>query len=310
MKSGDKPMRIAISTPTGKIGSAIIEKLVQQNDHDLILLARNPDKLKNLQTAGVKIIPCDLTNIEDLKNGLQGVDAFHLLVPEQPDRSHIEYCNRVVKIAIEAIKACDVRRVVFNSSYGAHNDKETGPIMGLRNGEIMLSEIGRNVAFIRPCFFMENFLWYLDEIKTSKSIEFPFPGTTSYRFVTTQDIGNITADILTDLTWSGKIVSEIHGVENITFFKALEIISYVVGFEVRFIEITPEQAIQKLISPDSGYTKEFAQEITDAYVAIGSGRLDAEYPINKGITASTTLAQFVKKVLVPALDLKKFIYRG
>ena len=53
-------MRIAITTPTGNIGRELTKRLLDQRGHELILLARTPDKLKKEQARGVKVVKADL----------------------------------------------------------------------------------------------------------------------------------------------------------------------------------------------------------------------------------------------------------
>ena len=59
--------------------------------------------------------------------------------------------------------------------------------------------------------------------------------------------------------------------------------------------------ITELTSPEVGYSEEFAQELTDAYTAIGNGLLGPEFPISDGIMGETKFADFVKEVIVPAM---------
>ncbi|RMF28343.1 MAG: NAD(P)-dependent oxidoreductase, partial [Cyanobacteria bacterium J083] len=61
--------RIFMTGASGCIGHYIAESLIQETDHDLYLLVRDPSKLKFDWQArdGIKIIPGDLQNIEDFK---------------------------------------------------------------------------------------------------------------------------------------------------------------------------------------------------------------------------------------------------
>jgi len=49
-------MRIAITTPTGNIGRELTKRLLDQRGHELILLARTPDKLTKEQARGAKVV--------------------------------------------------------------------------------------------------------------------------------------------------------------------------------------------------------------------------------------------------------------
>ena len=74
-------MRIAITTPTGNIGRSLTRRLLDQGGHELILLARSPDKLKEEQAKGAKIVQGDLGDAAYVKKATQGADAFFFLCP-------------------------------------------------------------------------------------------------------------------------------------------------------------------------------------------------------------------------------------
>ena len=48
-------MRIAITTPTGNIGRELTKRLLDKGGHELILLARTPDKLTKEQARGAMV---------------------------------------------------------------------------------------------------------------------------------------------------------------------------------------------------------------------------------------------------------------
>ena len=52
-------MRIVITTPTGNIGRELTKRLLDQKRHELILLARTPDKLTKEQARGGEDGPRD-----------------------------------------------------------------------------------------------------------------------------------------------------------------------------------------------------------------------------------------------------------
>lgn len=71
------PKRILLTGASGCIGHYIAEALIQETDHDLYFLVRNPDKLQFDWEArsGVTILQADLREIEHLGDLLKTMDA-------------------------------------------------------------------------------------------------------------------------------------------------------------------------------------------------------------------------------------------
>jgi uncharacterized protein YbjT (DUF2867 family) len=110
--------------------------LLDQGGHELILLARTPDKLKEEQAKGAKIVQGDLEDAAYVKKATQGADAFFFLCPPNfsvPD--YRAYYGEVAKAGADAVKANRIKHTVLLSSVGAHLPEGTGPILGLYDAE-------------------------------------------------------------------------------------------------------------------------------------------------------------------------------
>ncbi|MGK7874884.1 MAG: NAD-dependent epimerase/dehydratase family protein [Xenococcaceae cyanobacterium] len=71
------PKRIFVTGASGCIGHYLAEALIQETEHELFLLVRNPDKLKfDCQArSGVNILQADLREIEQFSNLLRTIDV-------------------------------------------------------------------------------------------------------------------------------------------------------------------------------------------------------------------------------------------
>lgn len=71
------PKRIFVTGASGCIGHYLVEALIQETDHELFLLVRNPDKLKiNVQArSGVTILQSDLCDIEQYSDLLKTMNC-------------------------------------------------------------------------------------------------------------------------------------------------------------------------------------------------------------------------------------------
>ena len=69
-------MRIAITTPTGNIGRGLTQLLLDQGGHDLILLARRPERLADQQARGATVLQGDLCDAVFVREALAGAEAL------------------------------------------------------------------------------------------------------------------------------------------------------------------------------------------------------------------------------------------
>jgi len=107
-------MRIAITTPTGNIGRELTKRLLDQKRHELILLARTPDKLKQEQARGAKVAQGDLGDAASVKKAIQGADALFFLCPPSfavPD--YRAYYVEIAKKGAAAVKANKIKHTVL-----------------------------------------------------------------------------------------------------------------------------------------------------------------------------------------------------
>ncbi len=75
------PKRILITGASGCIGHYIAESLIQETQHELFLVVRNPSKLKfDYQTRpGITLLQADLREIEQFQDLLQTINCAVLV---------------------------------------------------------------------------------------------------------------------------------------------------------------------------------------------------------------------------------------
>ncbi len=125
-------MRVAVLGATGVIGRCVVPALVRA-DHDVVGLARTPEKAQALQSAGAEAHRTGLFDHEGLVAMLEGADAVvnvATLVPVglsalRPHgwRSHDRLRTEGVRRVVEAARAARVRRVVQESVSSVYADQ-------------------------------------------------------------------------------------------------------------------------------------------------------------------------------------------
>lgn len=111
---------------SGCIGHYLAEALIQQTDHYLYLLVRNPDKLQfdYESRPGVTILPCDLRNIEQFRDILPTMDMAILAATAWGGPQEIFDIN--IAKTIQLVKRLDpkVCQQVFYFSTASILDRE------------------------------------------------------------------------------------------------------------------------------------------------------------------------------------------
>jgi len=293
-------MRIAITTPTGNIGRELTKRLLDKGGHELILLARTPDKLKKEQARGAKVVQADLGDAASVKKATQGADALFFLCPPSfsvPD--YRAYYVELAKNGADAVKANKIKHTVFLSSVGAHLSKGTGPILGLYDAEKIFAQVTQGLTILRPTWFMENHLWHLDSIKNANSIFMPLSGNVTLPMIATVDIAERAARVITGPAPSRPTIVSLHGPKDYSLDECARIIGRAIGKEVKHVQVPPAKAKEAMIG--MGATENVAETMIEMEAGFQAGKITDEVKRSPETTTPTTFETFVKNVLLPAL---------
>lgn len=294
-------MTIAIATPTGTIGRQITHHLLDAGDHDLLLLARKPDKLEAEIARGARVAQGDLRDPTYLTEATEGVDALFLLIPSSVTSD--DAVGRAVafaEAAVAAIRANAIPHVVLLSSIGAHLDAKTGPIYGLHKSEHLLRETDAALTILRPAYFMENFFGSLQSIAEHGAIFQPIRPDASTPMIATQDIAAVAATHIAEPNAAGVRINPLHGPRDYTFAEAADAIGRGLGRNVNFVQVTPEQAKEGMLA--AGMSEHMAEQYIEMSEAMSTGTLEPEFPRTDASTTPTTLETFARTTLAPALQ--------
>lgn len=296
-------MKIAITTPTGNIGHELARQLLDEGKHDLTLLCRNPDRVAEFTKRGAKAIKCDLENREQVVRATEGAEAAFFLCPTKVDAENVRaYQNKVGDNFAEAVRRNKLQRVVFLSSFGAQNADGAGPISGLHDIEEKLNTAAKavkgNVTHLRPGSFMENWFNAIETIKQG-AVYMPIRAEAKVPMIATADIAKVAAEVITDTTWTGSNVRELLGPRDYSQAESVKIISEAIGKPVQFQQVPPEQARDSMIG--MGMSKDAAERFVEMYTGIDSGAVKPLSARNPGNTTPTTLEQFAKTRIAPAI---------
>jgi uncharacterized protein YbjT (DUF2867 family) len=293
-------MNIAVTTPTGHVGSAVVDFLLDSGEAEVTLLGRRPEKLQEFARRGAKLAIGAQDDTEFLIRATKDADAFFWVTPPGYGSDDLRaYQNRMGRAAATAIRTHGIPRVVNLSSVGAHLTSGAGPIFGLHDVEGLLEPMATYITHLRPGFFFENLFWQLDSIRESGRISLPLSGSCRYPMIACRDIGGVAAALLADEHWSGHTTRELHGPADLCFDEVADVISQAVGHEVSYIPCDSDTSRQMMRL--GGMSDNAIDLVLEMYDAVETGRLRPVEPRSDETTTPTTIEEFVRETLMPMI---------
>jgi uncharacterized protein YbjT (DUF2867 family) len=292
---------IAVTTPTGNVGSRVVRMLCQAGERPRLLL-RDPDRLDAGLRAHVDTAVGDLRDADYVAESTRGVDAIFWVHPDDwslpdPDAD----AERTGEGLAAAMRQNRIPRVVFQSSVGAELRKGAGFIDGLARVEERLDaareETGAALLHLRCSYFMTNLLMDLDGLRagrltTTRPLDEPMP------WVDPRDIAAVAALRLLAGDWTGRQVQAVHGPADLTWPDAAAALSTATGVPIEAQRITDDE--QRTALKQAGMSDVAIEGIVGMSVGKREG-FTPEQPRTALTTTPGTLAGWAVAHLRPAL---------
>lgn len=292
-------MSIVINTPNGNIGRSLALRLLEAG-RKLTVISRSADKVADLVQRGARLVEGSTDEAAVLDRALAGAEALFWLTPPAVRPDFIAWAQEAARTAAKAVKAHGVKRVVVLSSIGAQNGPGTGPVGALLAVEEAFKAVCPDVTILRPGFFMENLLRDAGTLAKAGSIFNPVPHTRPMPFVATADIAGKAAEVLLDAGWKGHRYVGVHGPEDLSYAQVESILTEALGRPVRHVQVTLDDARKGMLG--AGMPVWLADMYLEMYGAMPTGRMDPAEPRSAQTTTPTTLAQWARQVLKPAVE--------
>lgn len=238
------------------------------------VLAASAEEGKASEGPGIEVVVGDRRQPETFAHTLKGVTTALLLTRNAQDLVEMD-----AKFS-QAAKAAGVNRIVKISAFGANPDAEKGAKRVHGQSEEAVKQAGLKWTFLRPQFFMQNMLWFINEVKTKGTISLPMKsgrvGMIDYR-----DIAAVAVKCLIDEAHEGQIYP-LSGPELISIHDIAEQLTRAVGAPIKYNDLPPEEFKQLLMT--MGRPLWHAEDMTLSYTKMSMG-------------ASAFLAEGVQQVL-------------
>jgi len=251
---------------TGNIGKTVVEGLLGKGEKVRILARDTKTAVQVFQQA--EVVQGDLDDPASLAQATEGAEKLFLVTP-----LHLEQV-RMKSNAIRAAKAAGIKHIVMSTGIGAGPD--AGVEIGRWHGESQeeVKATGIPYTFLQPTFFMQNFMMSAPTIIDHGAFYLPL-GNGEVSFVDARDIADVA---VTALTMPGYDNTElpITGGQAITCGDAAEIMSEVLGKEIRFVDVTLDQAKEAMVG--AGLPEKLADLMNELYALGPMGHLSYVAP--------------------------------
>ena len=295
-----KIMKIVVNTPAGNIGRSVVEQLLAAKE-TVVIISRNPAKVADLVARGALLVKGSIDDPAVLKRAFEGAKAVFWLTPFAPEQTdYVNWARKTGQMAAAAVKREGVKRVVLVSSVGAQHDSGVGPIGCLPVIEAAFRNAAPEVTSLRAGSFMENYLFDVGTIAKFGTIFGPHRADMKIPRVAARDIASKAVEAITASSSSGYRIVGVHGPEDLTPVRAAEIIGEGIGRPIRYVEVTVEQAKAGML--DAGLPGFMVDLLGDMYTGFREGRMASAEPRSAETTTRTTLLEFSRQVLKPAID--------
>lgn len=230
-------MKFLITGATGNVGGELVTQMID-GDHQVRAYVRDPEKARRQLPAEAELAVGDLDDTAALNAAAQGVDGIFFM-QTHPLPAQAQYL-------VDAAKSAGVRRIVVLSSIGTavHPRPIIGAAISARDDVLRAS--GLEVTYLKPNTLASNALWWKNTITTEGKVYDPtHPGLTSP--IDPYDLARVAVAVLTQPGHEGNSYI-LNGPEALSAREQIEILADVLGREIEFVPVTPEQYFEVNIS--------------------------------------------------------------
>jgi len=286
-------MKIIVTDSLGHISKPLAQELISKG-HEVTIISRNAANREEIDRLGADTAVGSVEDAAFLAQAFAGADAVYAMTPPNfAATDMIGYYRNTALAYAEAVKANDVKRVVYLSSYGADLDKGTGIIVGSHQAEGILNELENvSVTCLRPGYFYYNLYHFLDMIKNQGIIGSNFGGNDKLVMVSPLDIAVAAAEELTTENPQSK-VRYITSDER-TCSEVARLIGEAIGKpDLQWLTFTDEQVREVML--DMGRPPLVTDLLVELGAAIHSGLLKSDYEKNKPVLGKVKLPEFIQE---------------
>lgn len=280
--------RILVTGASGNVGKYVVQYALKRGQE----VTATSTHVKTLQTMFPENVRCvffDFTKPETFEEALQDVDRVFIMRPPHLGKPED------FKPFIEALKNKEnIQLVSFLSLIGV----EKNPVPPHHKIEKYIEQAGLPFCHIRPSFFMQNISGvHAFEIKHFQKVVVPVKHALT-SFIDAQDIGELTAAVLSNPQMHQGKAYAITGAEAIDYWQVAKILSEELQREIHYSNPKPALA-KKYWIQIRGLEKEYCTVMSMLYMMTRLGTAEKVTTVFEEIMGKKpqTFRQFVQKNL-------------
>ena len=181
---------ILITGATGTVGSEVVRQLSTKGE-TVKAAARSPNDTTFSHLNGAQTVQLDLNSTDTIASAFHDVDKLFLLTPFQPNM--VDLTSNLVNVA----KNAKVKHIVKLSVMGADAEPGITPSRLHRQAEKIIEESEIRFTFLRPNFFMQNFVNFFSHTIKSQNAFYVPAGDGQISMVDVRDIASVASQVLT-----------------------------------------------------------------------------------------------------------------
>ncbi len=289
---------VVITTPTGNIGSQVLQDLLS-NRESIRVIARDPNRLAPEARNRVEIVVGSHGDGAVVNRAFQDADSVFWVVPPDPRAASVEtaYVD-FARPAAKALRQQGVKRVVGVSALGRGTPWATHA--GLATASFAMDDLmassGVSYRALSIPSFMDNLLRQFEAITKNGVFALPIDGDRKLPSVATCDVARVAARLLLDHSWTGVASVPVLGPEDLSYNDMARALSEVLGRPVRFERISNDAFKARLMG--RGMSDAMAQGNVDMWIAKGNG-IDNAVKRTPESSTPTTFSDWAWQVLRP-----------
>lgn len=274
-------MHVAVTTPTGNVGSVAARLLVQAGLRPRLLL-RDPARLPDDLSAHCEVVVLDLQDADAVVRATTGLDALLWIQPDTGADDPVEQHRVLARTAARAVRENGIAHLVLQSSVGAEARHGFGEIDGLGAAEGELARATSGLTVLRCGYFFTNLLLDLDSLAagvlaTTMPLDLPLA------WVDPADIATVAALRLLGPAATRPVVQAVLGPRDLAFEEVARVLTTALRRPVAARRVDEEDVAAQLRGLG------FTEARVEAVLGMGRGMSSGFVPETpRDVTSTTT----------------------
>ena len=279
---------------SGQVGSQIVANLLSKGE-PVTAVIRDEKKAENLIQSGAKVAVADNLDLNALKKAFEKADTVFLLTPESGADEDVLGKNKLVlENFMNALKSSSVKRLVGLSSIGAQHSEGTGNLLMSYMLENAFSDLDIPQIFVRPAYYMSNWLPYADSLKETGTLPTFFPEDFAISMISPEDVAQFIAEVIADESLTSKVY-ELYGPAKYTSDDVASEFSKILNTQVKAQQIPRKDWIKTLESLK--FSEDGIEKFIEMTEAVIEGKAKAQKTGVVEKKGQTTLSEYFRSEL-------------